>query len=173
MAKISPKISQMPRLAVCNTSPLQYLHQLDQIDLLPRFYTEVIIPPAVERELTVGRSIGVSLPDIAGLCWIHMCAPTQARPFVLATTLGDGEREAMALAVETPDSLLIMDDGRARRVGRLLGLTMTGTVGILARTKCEGLISKLGPMLEQLEDLGFRLSVEAKATALRLVGEGS
>jgi predicted nucleic acid-binding protein len=163
----------MPRLAVCNTSPLQYLYQIDQIDLLPRFYTEVIIPPAVQRELTVGRSIGVSLPDIAGLCWIHMCAPTQVQPFALATTLGDGEREALALAVETPDSLLIMDDGLARRVGRLLGLTMTGTVSILARAKREGLIPQLAPMLEQLEDLGFRLSVEAKATALRLVGEGS
>ena len=102
-----------------------------------------------------------------------MCAPTHARPFVLATTLGDGEREALALAVETPNSLLIMDDGRARRIGRLLGLTMTGTVGILARAKREGLIPQLAPMLEQLEHLGFRLSAEAKATALRLVGEGA
>jgi uncharacterized protein len=173
MAKISLKISQMPRLAVGNTSPIQYLYQLEQIHLLPRFYTEVIIPPAVDRELTVGRSIGVNLPDVARLFWIHMRVPTHARPFVLATTLGDGEREALALAVETPNSLLIMDDGRARRIGRLLGLTITGTVGILARAKREGLIPQLAPMLAQLEVLGFRLSVEAKATALRLVGEGS
>jgi predicted nucleic acid-binding protein len=66
-----------------------------------------------------------------------------------------------------------MDDGRARRIGRLFGLTMTGTVGILARAKCEGLIPQLPPLLAQLEVLGFRLSVEAKATVLRLVGEGS
>jgi predicted nucleic acid-binding protein len=32
-----------------------------------------------------------------------------------------------------------------------LGLTMTGTVGILARAKREGLILQLTPMLEQLE----------------------
>ena len=157
MAKISLKISQMPRLAVGNTSPLQYLYQVDQIHLLPRFYTEIMIPPAVERELAVGRSLGVNLPDIARLFWIHMCAATYARPFVLATTLGDGEREALALAVETPNSLLIMDDGRARRIGRLLGLTMTGTVGSLARAKREDLIPKLTKMLDQLEHLGFGL----------------
>jgi predicted nucleic acid-binding protein len=102
-----------------------------------------------------------------------MCAPTQARPFVLATALGNGEREALAFAAETPTSLPIMDDGRARRIGRLLGLTMTGTVGILARAKREGLILQLTPMLEQLEHLGFRLSMEAKTTALDLVGEGA
>jgi predicted nucleic acid-binding protein len=64
---------------------------------------------------------------------------------VIATTLGASEREALALAVETPDLLLIRDDGRARRIGRLLGLTMTGTVGTLARAKPEGLISQLAP----------------------------
>lgn len=66
-----------------------------------------------------------------------------------------------------------MDDGRAGRIGRLLGLTMTGTAGILVRAQRGGLILQLAPMLAQLEDVGFRLSVEAKATALRLVGEGS
>jgi predicted nucleic acid-binding protein len=50
---------------------------------------------------------------------------------------------------------------------------MTGTVGILAHAKRDGLIPQLASMLAQLEDLGFRLSAEAKATALRLVGEGS
>jgi hypothetical protein len=77
--------------------------------------------------------------------------------FDLAATLGNGEQEALALAVETPNSLLIMDDGRARRIGRLLGLTMTDTVGILARAKREGLIRQLAPMLEQLEGLGSGL----------------
>lgn len=161
----------MPSLAVSNTSPIQYPYQLSQIDLLPGFYTEVIIPPAVERELAVGRSVGVNLPDLAMLSWIHVRVPAHTRPFLLATTLGVGEREALALALEVPNSLLIIDDGQARRIGRLLGLTMTGTVGVLARAKREGLIPHLAPLLNQLERLGFRLSTEARAAALELVGE--
>jgi uncharacterized protein len=68
--------------------------------------------------------------------------------------------------------LRIIDDGKARRIGRLHGLTMTGTVGVLARAKREGLIPQLAPVLNQLERLGFRLSTEARAAALELVGEG-
>lgn len=125
----------------------------------------------MERELAVGRSVGVNLPDLAMLSWIHVRVPAHTRPFLLATTLGVGEREALALALEVPNSLLIIDDGQARRIGRLLGLTMTGTVGVLARAKREGLIPHLAPLLNQLERLGFRLSTEARAAALELVGE--
>jgi predicted nucleic acid-binding protein len=98
-------------------------------------------------------------------------APAYTWPFILATTLGVGEREALALAMEVPNSLLIIDDGQARRVGRLLELTMTGTVGVLTRAKCEGLIPRLRLLLNKLEGLGFRLSTEARAAALELVGE--
>jgi predicted nucleic acid-binding protein len=41
--------------------------------------------------------------------------------------------------------LIIMDDGRARRICRLLGLTITGAVGILARAKREGLTCLFQP----------------------------
>lgn len=30
--------------AICDTSPLQYLHQLKLLDLLPRLYSKVIVP---------------------------------------------------------------------------------------------------------------------------------
>jgi predicted nucleic acid-binding protein len=48
---------------------------------------------------------------------------------------------------------------------------MTGAVGIPARAKRKGLIPQLAPLLNQLERLGFRLSIEARAAALELVGE--
>ena len=70
------------------------------------------------------------------------------------------------------DPLVVMDDGRARRIGRLLGLRMTGSIGVLARSVREGIICRLSPLLDQLESLGFTLSTEARAAALSLVGEG-
>jgi predicted nucleic acid-binding protein len=63
----------MLRLAVSDTSPIQYLYQLGQIHLLPRFYTEVIIPPAVEQEVAVGRSAGVNLPDLSTFPYRRTC----------------------------------------------------------------------------------------------------
>ena len=162
----------MPEMAISNTSPIQYLYQLGLMHLLPHFYQQVAIPPAVAEELSTGRSLGVELPDLASLAWLEVRRSDQMQPLPLATMLGIGERQVLALALEMANSLVILDDGRARRIGRLLGLKMTGTVGILARGMREGLIPQLLPMLERLESLGFRLSTEVKAVALRLVGEG-
>ena len=53
----------MPEV-ICNTSPLQYLHQLEELRLLPALVGKVIVPPAVVAELTVGRELGVSLPEL-------------------------------------------------------------------------------------------------------------
>jgi uncharacterized protein len=51
----------------------------------------------------------------------------------LIPDLGLGERNAIALAVETTDSLLILDDGLARGHAHLLGVTLTGTRGVLLK----------------------------------------
>ncbi len=88
----------------------------------------------------------------------------------LATALGAGEREVLTLALETTDALVLLDDGRARRIGQRLGIRMTGTVGILVRATREGIIPLLEPVLDQLAALGFRLSDEARAVALSHVG---
>ena len=52
----------MPEV-ICNTSPLQYLHQLDLLDVLQAFTDHIIVPPAVVHELAAGRAQGVNLPD--------------------------------------------------------------------------------------------------------------
>jgi hypothetical protein len=161
----------MPAATISSTSSIQYLHQLGLIHLLPDFYQEVTVPPAVAEELSAGRLLGVDLADLTALAWLTVYQRTQAQPLSLAATLGIGKRQVLALALEIADSLVIMDDGRGRRIGRLLGLKMTGTVGILARGVRDGRIPQLAPMLDRLQSLGFRLSAEVKATALRLVGE--
>lgn len=89
----------------------------------------------------------------------------------LALLWGAGEREVLALAVECSDVLVLIDDGRARRVGQRLGVSMTGTVGILVRATQEGRITQLAAALDQLAELGFRLGREARSVALRYVGE--
>jgi predicted nucleic acid-binding protein len=57
----------MPEVVISNTSPLQYLYQLGQLELLPRLYQQVTIPPAVVQELVDGRALGVALPVLEHL----------------------------------------------------------------------------------------------------------
>lgn len=161
----------MPETVISNTSPLQYLYQVGQLALLPRLYQQVLIPPAVAHEVAAGVALGVALPVLPEVAWLQVQVPSATQVWRVASTLGAGEREALALALETPTALLLVDDGHARRFGRLLGLRMTGTVGVLARATREGLVPRLAPLLDRLDRLGFRLSAQARTMALTLVGE--
>lgn len=74
----------MPEL-ICDTSPLQYLHQLGLLRVLPALSDRVLIPPAVAEEISVGQALGVDLPDLATLDWITVQHPVSeaARPLVV------------------------------------------------------------------------------------------
>ena len=102
--------------AVVDTSPLILLAKVNRLTLLPELYQEVLIPPAVAMELQAKpdalspeldrliRSARVQAPENA--------AQVQA----LSVDLGMGEAEAIALSLEIPDAILIMDDAEGRRV---------------------------------------------------------
>jgi hypothetical protein len=63
---------------ICNTSPLQYLHQIGQLSIIPSLVGSVIIPPAVVVELDAGSAKGLDLPQPANLKWIRIKAPIRA-----------------------------------------------------------------------------------------------
>ena len=89
----------MPEVIV-DTSPLQYLYQLDLLDLLPSSYGEVLVPEAVVREIAVGRARGVALPDLDTLSWVRVQRVAGRAILPLVSDLGTGEREVLALALE-------------------------------------------------------------------------
>ena len=63
---------------MCDTSPIQYLHQLGLLHLLPALAGRIVIPPAVLHELEEGRSCEIDLPDVKALAWLTVCSPTAA-----------------------------------------------------------------------------------------------
>jgi len=58
-----------------------------------------------------------------------------------------------------------------RQVARTLQLRITGTLGILIDAKRLGIISAVGPFLDQLQSFGFRLAPHTRAAVLNLVSE--
>jgi|AP95_1055475.scaffolds.fasta_scaffold93131_3 predicted nucleic acid-binding protein len=162
----------MPELSVvADTSPLLYLHLTGHLSILHELYGTVIVPVAVERELEVGHRQGFDVPSITGIHWIDIqqASSTQLRPAVV--DLGPGETEVIALGLELPDSLLIIDDNLARQISEMLGLKRTGTLGVLIRAKNSGLIQSLAPIIASLKEKGMWLSEEVAAAAMRLAGE--
>jgi uncharacterized protein len=156
---------------ICDTSPMQYLYQVGLLTIIPSLVGPVLIPLAVDAELAVGRSLGLSLPDPATLAWVTIRAPSRPRPASLPRGLGSGEAEVFALALECSDATVILDDGLARRTAQSLGIRLTGTLGLLLDAKRAGLITTLSPVLDALQSLRFRLAPQTRSVVLRLAGE--
>ena len=157
--------------AICDTSPIQYLHQTGFLHLLAEFYTRITIPPAVVDELERGRSIGLDLPDVRALPWLTIQAPEGLDKVLAAADLGAGEKEVLALGTQVPAVVLILDERLGRLHAEALKLAFTGTMGILLRAKAEDRIPRIEPLLEHLDRLGFRLSARTRAAVLKQAGE--
>ena len=156
---------------ICDTSPIQYLHQVDLLHLLPQFYTRIVVPPAVVHELNHGKAIGIDLPDVRALSWMKIQAPKGLEKVPTAMDLGVGEKEVLALGMQIPGSVVILDERLGRSYALALKLSFTGTLGILLRAKVEGRIPRVEPVIEHLNRLGFRLAAETHAAVLRKAGE--
>lgn len=156
---------------ICNTSPLQYLHQLGLLSAVHKIVGQLIIPPAVVAEIEEGKVRGMDLPDLHQLDWVLVRTPQSQVSAPLVTDLGPGETEVLMLALESPQSTVVLDDALARQFAETLGLRLTGTLGLLLDAKQAGLVPAVTPVLDQLQALRFHLAPHTRAAVLRLAGE--
>lgn len=157
--------------AVSNTSPLLYLYRIRGIEWLPQLFDEVWTPEAVKNELQAGRSKGYDVPNPEDYSWLHVVNPKSTPSEWLALDLGVGEIAAMALALENPDRVVLLDDMLARRTAQVAGLQVWGTLKVLLETKSHGIIQKVEPYVSKLSDSGMWVSAEIKERILKLAGE--
>ena len=109
---------------VSNASRLIAFAAIEQLPLLPAVFQSILIPPAVALE------IAPSIPTLPP--WLRVESLKQPIPgLVLRRSLGAGEREALALAIETRAERILLDDLPARGIARTLNLSVIGTVGVL------------------------------------------
>jgi hypothetical protein len=99
----------MPK-AISNTSPLLYLYRIGVVEWLPKLFDEVWITNAIVTELQEGRRRGYDVPDPKGYGWVQIITPRSVPSEWLTLDLGQGELEAMALALENPRCTILLDD---------------------------------------------------------------
>jgi uncharacterized protein len=156
---------------ICDTSVVQYLHQLRLLHLLPKLADRVIVPPAVTKELDAGRTLGVDVPDPYDLQWLCIKQPVSIAAIPLINDLGPGETEVLMLALELQNAVAVLDDRLARQIAENLNLRYTGTLGILLDAKQASYITDVASLLNKLEALHFRVSSDTREAVLRLAGE--
>jgi len=139
-------------IVIADASCLITLDNLNETHLLPKLYEEICVTPEVAAE------VGSSLP-----VWVLLrSSSNQTLIDKLSEDLEIGEATSIALALEMPDCLLIIDEKKGRREATRLGLEITGTFGVLMKGLEVGLIDNPDTIVERLEQVGFRISKSLK-----------
>ena len=142
-------------IVVADTTPLNYLILIGQIQLLPRLYGQVFAPPAVLAELSDPRSPSPVRQWIAQTAeWLHVRSP-QSVSSDFPHSLGPGEREAITLSQELQADAVLLDEWDGRIEAQRRHLTVIGTLRILGEAAEQNLIDLPG-VIARLRTTNFR-----------------
>jgi predicted nucleic acid-binding protein len=151
----------MHKTIISDTSCFIILTNIAELNLLQKVYGHIV------TTLDIAIEYGETLPD-----WVEIVTvKDKYRQQLLEMQIDKSESSAIALALETPDSLIILDDYKARKIADQLGLIFTGTIGIIIKAKLNGVIPSFKPLLDKIKKTDFRLSTEIELQALKEANE--
>ncbi len=158
------------RPVVLNNTPLVALWALGRFDLLRDLFHEVLIPHAVEAEFLATQAESRQAA-LASAPWIKSVVLKNPRRALAYAGLDQGEAEVLALAEERDARLTVIDEKKARRYAQRMGLSLTGTLGVLLLAKEAGLIESVAAWMSRLQEAGLFLSPALVQEALKIAGE--
>ena len=161
----------MPLNAVSNTSPLLYLYRIGGLEWLAALFDSVWLPAPVAEEFKEGRQKGYDVPNPEDYEWLEIVNPKAMPSEWLSLDLGPGELAAMALALENPSRIVILDDMLARRTAQFAGLQVWGTLKVLLEAKSKMLIDRVEPYVDKLIESGMWISDDVRHRILALAEE--
>jgi predicted nucleic acid-binding protein len=160
-------------IVVSNSSPLVALARIGRLNLLASFYRRILIPAEVQHEVTVA---GHGLPgaeEVRKANWIEVVSQRSPADPSLAQacqSLGAGERGPILLAKSLQADLVLLDEWKARRVARDVGLSVVGCLGILEAGARKGLVSDLRQAYIDLLRQGIRFDIRLLQDSLARLG---
>lgn len=161
----------MARRWVINASPIISLTKIDRIHLLNELCDEIVIPQGVADEISLGgyADSAVTWLQQAGQAFIQTVPAID--PMVANWDLGLGESHVLSWGIHHPGYEAIIDDLAARKAAKILQVPVRGTLAVIVLAKQMGYISSAKQDLENLVQVGLRVSPAVLAQALALVGE--
>jgi len=152
-------------IVVADTSPLNYLVQIDEIDLLPDLFGSVLIPQAVLRELTHSNTHSQVKQWATDLpAWVEVHS-VQTGATAALLNLDVGEREVIQLALDLGIGMVLLDETDGRREAESLQLEVRGTLGTLERAARLGK-TDFRAAFKRLELTNFRISTAVRTAFL-------
>jgi predicted nucleic acid-binding protein len=153
-------------IVVADTSPLNYLALIGEIELLAALYETVLIPEEVHQELLRDQAppaVRMWAASLPAWCKVRSVNPS-ADPVL--SELDPGERDAILLALESGIDTLLIDEISGRREAARHRLHVVGTVALLEKAAQRGLID-FRKAFQSLEQTNFRLATAIRDEFLR------
>ena len=148
----------MQKKVYVDTSVLILLFKINQLNLLQLLYSNVYITEEIRVEYS---------DDIPNWIIVESSSTKISENF----DLDKGETSLINNVMNYKNSLIIIDDAKARRVAKKLNLNFIGTIGVIITAKKLHHINKVKPLLIKIKETNFRLSSEVFDAALLLAGE--
>ncbi|MCB1209055.1 MAG: hypothetical protein KDK97_06995 [Verrucomicrobiales bacterium] len=144
-------------VVVADTTPLNYLILIGQTEVLHQLFGEVMIPEAVLTELRHPKA------PAAVTAWLqnlpHWLRIVKVSHLDVTIQLGQGETEAISLAIERHISIVLMDERRGREEAEARGLLPIGTLNILDLADERELLDGISSLMK-LKQTTFRAGEE-------------
>ncbi|MBI4756603.1 MAG: DUF3368 domain-containing protein [Betaproteobacteria bacterium] len=159
----------MAQVVIADAGPLIALAKVDGLHVLERLFGGVAVPAVVQTECLARScqdSQRIQQAIQAEILQVVAQNEEMAVP-ALPRSLGEGEKEAIRLALRHQDSLLIMDDRLARKQAARLGLAFIGTVRLLDIAQQRGIIEDAAQLIETMRNTGYRISADVLARVRR------
>lgn len=151
----------MLKTVISDTSCFIVLSKINRLELLRELYGKIYTTSVIAEEF------GEPLPE-----WVIVEDVKELdKQRILETQIDKGESSAIALALENKDTLVILDDYKARKLAVKLGLQITGTLGIIAKAKLLGKITSVKPVIAEIKNTNFRISAELELLTLQQAKE--
>ena len=155
-----------------NTGPLLAIAAAcEDFTLLDRLYRKVHVPHEVAEEIRAKGESGFAARPFTEATWLEKAAPLAAISPFLRGSLDLGEAAVVQYALDRRIRTVCIDETVGRRVARLSGLSVTGSLGILLRAQREGHSIVLRQAIERMQVRGIHLSARLVAAVLARAGE--
>jgi predicted nucleic acid-binding protein len=159
------------RTIVVNTTPLIALSTAGCVAALAHLYEHVIVPREVADEILAGGPGSPGFRELSETPTLDVQASRIEIPVYLANALDHGEAAVIATALANDVPLVCIDETVGRRIARMSGLTLTGSIGVLIKAKRLGFPVVIRDAMTHMREHGIWLSETVFAAALSSANE--
>jgi predicted nucleic acid-binding protein len=158
---MSLTVSREYNVIITDTSCFITLEKINAFEILHQVFNNVATTPEIQQEFGSELPAWVEIRSVKDIALLE----------VFKETVDLGEASALALAMETSNAMIIIDDLKGRKFASRMGLTFMGTLGLFVKAKEYAVISHIRPYIEKIQATDFRVSPALANLVLERAGD--